>query len=77
MATLSERLAYVLTFDTTSGVKSLNKFGATAEKELSKTDKKFEIKRPYMGHKKIAKSQLHIFHDIDFKSKGRSVSLSD
>jgi hypothetical protein len=40
MATFSERLAYVLTFDTTSGVKSLQKFGATADKELSKADKK-------------------------------------
>jgi len=39
MATLSERLAYVLTFDTTSGVKSLEKFGATAEKELGKAQK--------------------------------------
>ncbi len=42
MATLSERLAYVLTFDTTSGVKSLNKFGDTADKELSKADKGFQ-----------------------------------
>lgn len=42
MATLSERLAYVLTFDTTSGVKSLNKFGATAEKELSKAEKGYD-----------------------------------
>lgn len=40
MATFSERLAYVLTFDTTSGVKSLQKFGSTADKELSKADKK-------------------------------------
>jgi hypothetical protein len=39
MATLSERLAYVLTFDTTSGVKSLEKFGSTAEKELGKAQK--------------------------------------
>ena len=37
----SERLAYVLSFDTTSGVKSLNKFGQTAEKELGKADKGF------------------------------------
>ena len=37
----SERLAYVLSFDTTSGVKSLNKFGQTAEKELGKADKAF------------------------------------
>jgi hypothetical protein len=42
MATLSERLAYVLTFDTSSGVKSLNKFGDTADKELSKADKGFQ-----------------------------------
>ena len=41
MATFSERLAYVLSFDTTSGVKSLEKFGGTAEKELSKVDKGF------------------------------------
>jgi hypothetical protein len=41
MATFSERLAYVLSFDTTSGVKSLEKFGHTADKELSKADKGF------------------------------------
>ena len=40
MATFSERLAYVLTFDTTSGIKSLNKFGKEADKELSKADKR-------------------------------------
>lgn len=37
----SERLAYVLSFDTASGVKSLQKFGQTAEKELGKADKAF------------------------------------
>ena len=42
MASLSERLAYVLTFDTTSGVKSLNKFGDAADKELSKASKQSE-----------------------------------
>ena len=42
MATISERLAYVLTFDTSSGVKSLNKLGATADKELGKAEKKLD-----------------------------------
>lgn len=42
MATLTDRLAYILTFDTTSGVKSLQKFGTAADKELSKADKKLE-----------------------------------
>ena len=42
MATISERLAYVLTFDTSSGVKSLNKLGSTADKELGKAEKKLD-----------------------------------
>jgi hypothetical protein len=42
MATISERLAYVLTFDTSSGVKSLEKFGKTADKELGKADQKLD-----------------------------------
>jgi len=48
MATFSERLAYVLTFDTTSGVKSLNKFGSTADKELSKADQGLQRTRASM-----------------------------
>jgi hypothetical protein len=42
MATISERLAYVLTFDTSSGVKSLNKLGSTADKELGRAEKKLD-----------------------------------
>jgi hypothetical protein len=42
MATISERLAYILTFDTTSGVKSLEKMGSTADKELGKVDKRLD-----------------------------------
>ncbi len=42
MATISERLAYVLTFDTSSGVKSLEKFGKSADKELGKADQKLD-----------------------------------
>jgi hypothetical protein len=42
MATISERLAYVLTFDTTSGIKSLENVGATADKELGKVDSKLD-----------------------------------
>lgn len=42
MATISERLAYVLTFDTSSGVKSLNKLGDTADKELGRAEKKLD-----------------------------------
>jgi hypothetical protein len=39
---MSERLAYILTFDTSSGVKSLEKVGATADKELGKVDKRLD-----------------------------------
>jgi hypothetical protein len=39
MATLSDRLAYILSFDTSDGVKSLKKLGDTADKELSKVEK--------------------------------------
>jgi hypothetical protein len=39
---ISERLAYVLTFDTSSGVKSLEKMGATADKELGKVDSRVD-----------------------------------
>jgi hypothetical protein len=42
MATISERLAYVLTFDTKSGVKSLEQFGKAADKELGKADGKLD-----------------------------------
>ena len=38
MATISERLAYVLTFDVAGGVKSLQKVGDEADKQLGKVD---------------------------------------
>lgn len=42
MATISERLAYILTFDTTQGVRSLQQLGSTADKELGKAEAKLD-----------------------------------
>lgn len=39
---LSERLAYILTLDVSSGISSVQKFGATADKELGKADAKLD-----------------------------------
>ena len=39
---LAEKLAYVLTFDTSQGVASVQKFGATAEKEFGKAEGKLD-----------------------------------
>lgn len=39
---LSERLAYILDFDVKSGVRSLEKVGSTAEKELGKAERKLD-----------------------------------
>jgi hypothetical protein len=39
---ISERLAYILEFDTKGGVKSLEKLGKSADKELGKVDKKLD-----------------------------------
>jgi hypothetical protein len=39
---MSERLAYILTFDTSSGVKSLEHLGSTADKELAKAEKRLD-----------------------------------
>lgn len=42
MATISERLAYILTFDTSQGVRSLEQVGKTADQELGKVDKNLD-----------------------------------
>ena len=42
MATISERLAYVLTFDTSSGVRSLDQLGKAADKNLKNVDQRLD-----------------------------------